>query len=452
VAIDYLGNNLGAIRNVTLKAGAGSGAVGLSMTRKWPGPTLVQNLTVEGFATGIATAQTEYGLTFEHIHLHDQTLAAIRNDQNALAIHDIEIRGSAAAIFNGGNKSFLAIDGGHAGASDVSSFIRNDGMVALRTVILGSKTVSGILHGRDQWTPTDPPDWLPAAADPPPDPAVGPDQWISPGRFGANGDAGQDATNAVRRAIATGAAVLYLPHGTYAINDSIDIPPTLRRIVGMNSTIKVASVRQSTFARSSGMFRVSSAGQSLAIERLAFDNSDRGDQLAIELSGRRDLTVRDVVSAGVTLMDRKPTGGRLFLEDVCCGRVNIAGRQPVFARQLDTEGGGVRITNQGSPLSILGLKTEGVCTIVDNEAGAHTDIFGGLAYVVHDGTGPAVPAYRNNDSWLSASFVEESLRAGSRYEIYLSRNPADQRGMIPVTRFPERGFGRFIPTLVDAPH
>src|SRR6185312_3076874 len=43
IGIDYLGNNIGAVRNVTLRAGPGSGAVGLSMTRKWPGPALIQN-------------------------------------------------------------------------------------------------------------------------------------------------------------------------------------------------------------------------------------------------------------------------------------------------------------------------------------------------------------------------------------------------------------------------
>lgn len=451
IAIDFLGNNIGAIRNVTLRAKPGSGAIGLSMTRKWPGPTFIQNLTVQGFGTGIATAQTEYGLTFEHIRLYDQTLAAIRNDQNALTIRDLDIRGPSPAIINGGAKSFLAIDGGHAGTRDISSFIRNDGIASLRTVALEGGTVSGVLSGRDRWTAQSPPTWRPTLADSPPVPAVTPDQWVNPVHFGATGDPNQDATDALRRAIATGAAVLYLPHGIYAIHDSIDIPASLQRIVGMNSTIKVVAARPPTFARSSGMFRIASSGPSLAIERLAFDNSYLGDQLAIEVSGQRDVTIRDVVSAGVTLLDRKPSGGRVFLEDVCCGRMQIGGHSPVFARQFDTEGGGVRIANQGSPLSILGLKTEGTCTIVDNAMGARTDIFGGLVYVVRDGPGPSVPAFRNSESWLSTSFAEESLRAGSRYDVYLGRNPSDPGDIVSVADFPERGFGRFVPDLRDEP-
>ena len=48
IGIDYLANNIGAVRDVTLRAPADSGAIGLSMMRKWPGPALVQRVTIEG--------------------------------------------------------------------------------------------------------------------------------------------------------------------------------------------------------------------------------------------------------------------------------------------------------------------------------------------------------------------------------------------------------------------
>jgi hypothetical protein len=161
--------------------------------------------------------------------------------------------------------------------------------------------------------------------------------------------------------------------------------------------------------------------------------------------------LRDVVSAGTTLLDRKAAGGRTFLEDVCCGRIQLAGAQPVIARQFDTEGGGIRIADQGSPLSILGLKTEGVSVILDNSAGAHTDIFGGLVYMVRDGADAAIPAFHNTDSWLAAAFVEESLRANSRYQTYIGAVANSQREAVPVGKFPARGFGRFVPDLIDQP-
>jgi hypothetical protein len=223
------------------------------------------------------------------------------------------------------------------------------------------------------------------------------------------------------------------------------VPASVRRILGLHSTLKILAARKPGFSRAGGMLKIAGAGPSVSIERLAFDNTNMGQQLAIEVAGRRDVVIKDVVAAGVTLLDRKDGGGRVFLEDVCCGRLQTAGPAPVFARQFDTEGGGVRITNLGSPLWLLGLKTEGISTIVENHPGARTDIFGGLVYMVR--TGPPVPAFSNDGGWLSACFAEESLRPGSHYEIYL----ADKGRNVAADTFPPRGLAHFVPDLTAAP-
>ena len=447
IAIDYLANNIGEIAHVTLTAPAGSGLIGLSMTRKWPGPALIRDLTVHGFGCGIATAQTEYGLTFENILLDGQGVA-LRNDQNALALRGLVIRGKGRAIVNKGPKGFIALENARIEtpqpAGDHPAF-DNDGVMVLRNVALAPPGASGrrfdgILSGA-QWTSKPPPSWLPALSQAPTAPQGA---WVNATKFGAVPDPGRDSTDGLRRAFASGATAVYLPHGIYAISDSITIPASVHRIMGFYSTIRILPTRQPGFQRSSGMFDVSTGGEPLAIEKLAFDNTNQGHQLAIALSGPRDMLVRDVVAAGVDLMDRKATGGRLYIQDVCCGRMQIAGPQPVQAEQFDTEGGGVRIVNLGSPLRLLGLKTEGIATILDNRAGAHSDIFGGLVYMVREGH--PLPAFLNKDGWLSASFAEESLRPNSHYDIYLAG------GRIHAAEtFPARGLGRFVPDLTDSP-
>ena len=133
IGIDYLANNIGAIRNVTVTAPAGSGAVGLALTRKWPGPALIRNLSIHGFDTGIATAQTEYGLTFDHIRLADQRTTALRNDQNSLTLNDLNTQGVARAIVNAGEKGLIAIEGGQIDAAPDAA-IQNAGMVIGREV------------------------------------------------------------------------------------------------------------------------------------------------------------------------------------------------------------------------------------------------------------------------------------------------------------------------------
>ncbi|WP_445682834.1 glycosyl hydrolase family 28-related protein [Radicibacter daui] len=451
IAIDFLGNNSDAIRNVTLTAGTGSGLVGLSMTRKWPGPTLVQNLTVNGFATGIATAQTEYGLTFEHIRLSSQTSAAIVNDQNALTFRDLQISGANARILNRGDKAFLAVDGGSAPGAGIADVLQNDAYAVLRDFAVSGTRQNVILQADAQPQPLVTPSWHLALQEPPVAPSPPTDRWVSVATYGATGNPSEDATTALRSAFASGAAVIYLPNGTYPVSANIDVPASVERIVGMNSTIVPYSPRPWTFSRDNGIFRAATAGAPLTIERLAFDTAGTGLQVGVELSGSRDIVLRDVVSAGVTMLDRRATGGQAFLDNMCCGLLRITGSQPVFARQFDSEGTTTRIINQGSPLVILGLKTEGVTTILDNQAGARSEIFGGLIYVVRDGADASVPAFRNVGSWLSATLVEESLRSGSRYQTYIGRSPDDPQGSLPVTGFPARGYGRFVPGLQDAP-
>jgi hypothetical protein len=403
------------------------------MTRKWPGPALIRNVSIEGFETGVATAQTEYGLTFDHIRLTGQRGAAFRNDQNALSIRDLEVQGPAPAVVNSGAKGFIAIDGGKITAASST----NSGMILTRNV--EGAPPDWKTAARSAWTPK------PFEIAQPPE--LAPARWANTAKYGAAPDSPAVATEGLHRAFASGEATVYLPHGTYLIDDTIEIPATVRRIVGMNSTIRVAPSRRPSFSRTAGMLRIASAGESLSIENLAFDNTNQGAQLAVEVSGERDVILRDIVSAGVVLLDRAKDGGRVRLENVCCGRMEIAGPRPVEAVQFDTEGGGTRIANRGSPLSILGLKTEGISTIVDNRDGARTDIFGGLVYMVRDPKGEPPPAFQSSGSHLSAAFAEEVLKPGNQYRVYLSH----EGGNVEAKDFPERGPGRFATSLSADP-
>jgi len=461
VALDYLGNNLGAVRNVTLRAPASSGAIGLSMTRKWPGPTLIQNLEIDGFGVGIEVAHTEYGLTFDHVRLTNQRIIGLHNDQNALAMRDIYISGPAPLIANTGSKAFIAIDASvlvSHGTSDLKTAIKNEGTVNVRALTLdvqksGANKVTGplngVLEGFAQWHPVSLEPWLPQVQETPPVLSAPLDQWENAARFGATGEANQDATENLRRLFASGAAVVYLPRGTYSIGETIEIPKSVQRIVGMNSTLQILPGRRKELALDQPMFRIATDGPPLAIERLHFDHTDQGLRTGVEITGGRDVRVKDAIGAGVTLIDRKVNGGRVFVENVCCGKFQFAGNRPVFARQLNTEGGGTRIVNS-SPLWLLGLKTEGITTVLENRQGGRADIFGGLIYMVRETDSPP-PAFVNNNGWLSASFAEESLRANSRYKVIATHDVEGDVRTFDATGFPERGYGRVVPRLVMAP-
>ncbi len=449
IGIDYLANNIGAIRHVRVIAPPGSGAVGISMQRKWPGPALLQHVDVRGFATGIAVANTEYGVTLDHVSLEGQRDIGLSNDGNAVTAADLTIDAPATAIANPGPGGLIALREAvlRRSGEDATAMVNRGAVVAHGVVFDGFASpegtngpLVGVWQG-ERWQAEKAPS-VPALEDAPQSISDPPALWLNVARFVKPGDRSGDITAALRSAMATGAATIYLPYGRYTIDDGIAIPPTVRRIVGMNASITVRPERQPGFARDAGMFRIDRPGPPLRIERLAFDMTDLGDQLAVQVSAQRDVTLRDIVTAGTSLLDRTTDGGRVFIEDVCCGSLRIAGPGPVYARQLDTEGGGTRIVNDGSPLAILGLKTEGDCTVLDNRNGAHSVIYGGLLYVVRDADA-RVPAFVNADASLLASFIEESFRPASRYSVYLRDAGHD----VSAASFPARGYGRIVPWL-----
>ncbi len=426
IGIDYLANNIGAVRDVTVRAPQNSGSIGIAMLRKWPGPALLQNVAISGFETGIAVGNTEYGITLDHVHLSGQRAVGLRNDGNAVSASHLDAD-APTPIANADPKGLVTL---------VDSALHAP---------TEEKPISGTFSG-SHWQPFPGNVTMPDIPAEPNDPIA---SWVNVLRFANPASGNQDITQALRRAMASGAATIYLPYGAYTITEAIEIPPTVRRIVGMNAAITVTPQRNPNFARTSGMFRITLPGPPLLIDRIVFDMTNLGDQLAVEQTGARDVELRDIVTAGTSLLKRAPDGGRTFIEDVCCGQISVAGPAPVYAWQLDTEGGGTRILNEGSPLAILGLKTEGDCIVLDNRAGARSEILGGLLYVVHDADA-SVPAFRNTDASLQASFVEESFQQASRYTTYLEDTRNGQTRQMPATGFPARRYGRIVPLLTTS--
>jgi hypothetical protein len=441
IGIDYLASNIGAVRNVVVRALGGSGAIGISMQRKWIGPALLQHVTVQGFATGIAVANTEYGITLDHVTLRGQRRIGLQNASNAVSAAHLTIDTPGEAIAN--TTAFGLVALADSQVTGRGPFTNRGAILADDVRVSPANTVlNGVFNGENFQAMPLPPVSVPDAPAPPDDP---PAAWVNVLRFAASSTTGeQDITQALHRAMASGASTIYLPYGRYTITDGVSIPPNVRRIVGFNSSITVKPDRNPTFARDTGMFRIDQPGPPLTIERVVFDMTNLGDQLAVQQTASRDLVLRDIVTAGTSLLHRSAGGGRTFIQDVCCGTMQIAGPAPVYAEQFDTEGGGSRIINDGSPLVVLGIKTEGDCTVLDNRAGAHSTILGGLLYIVSHAD-PAVPAFRNQGGWLQASFIEESFSAESSYRVYLKDASAHRE--IPASDFPPRRFGRLVPLL-----
>ncbi len=137
IGIDYLANNLGAVRDVLVTAPMGSGATGIAMTRKWPGPALLQRVTVHGFGTGIAVANTEYGVTMDHVRLEAQRDIGLANDRNAVAAAHLSVETSGTAIANTSPMGLIVLaDSELRRAGGESDPVDNRGVIVAHGLIL----------------------------------------------------------------------------------------------------------------------------------------------------------------------------------------------------------------------------------------------------------------------------------------------------------------------------
>ncbi|MFC7052619.1 glycoside hydrolase family 55 protein [Hansschlegelia quercus] len=458
VALDYLANNIGAVRRVSLVGRAGSGAVGLALTRKWIGPALISDVTVDGFDVGIDVANTEYGVTMAHIRVRNARNAGLRNAGNLVAVDDLVVEtASGPAVKNASLGGLVMVNGGAFSGSGGAA-IENRGYLTLSGVkstgfaalFPRSKEVDGDgSFGPDNKRLGDA-DWRLGPADAP---AVdlGPrDQWVDITAFGARPGRDFDSTKAIRRAFQSGARTIVFPYGDYMVTDVIEIPETVRAILGMHATITVGDARAPRFdRRENGIFKVATGGDPLHIEKLTFDMTDRGGQLGYELTGDRVVAIEDQVTAGVNLVERRPTGGPLFVSNACCGAAMIAGPAPVWMRQFNSEGAkSARLRNDGSRVRVLGMKVEQEVTILENRGGGVSEIVGGFFYPVVPGDEPR-PLVVNDGGEVRLGYAEEAFRKDATYDVHVSS--AVGKRLVTKRMLPMRNASgaRIVPFIAD---
>ncbi len=444
IGIDYLANNFGAVRNVAIKSSAQSGAIGISLKRKWAGPALLSNVTIEGFDTGIETDNTEYGITIDSLILKNQRKIGLLNNHNVVSANNLQISGSPQPLINQAEDGLVVLVGSELESSEkkAEAYI-NKGTMNIRNSIANGKAIDGV-YEKNNMLSASAQDWSLPVKQSPETIKEPMKNWVAVNLSQTD----EDATGAVRKAFNSGASSIYFPYGNYDISDNIIIPASVQRIIGMGSTIRAVKQRSPKFSRELGFLRVTGGGNPLTIEHLAFDNSYLGDQVGVELSGKRSLILRDVVGAGVTTLKRTATGGEAFLENTCCGLLDFAGKNGIWARQLNTEGGRARIVNDGAPLWVLGIKTERNCTVLENKNGAQTEVLGGLLYIVQPPEKP-MPAFRNIDAKLLVSYAEEAFDPKATYQTHIMGSKKGVENIVKADDLPKRNKARMAGQIVN---
>ena len=383
VAIDYVSNNDGSIHDVSIVSENGQGNTGIALTRHYAGPLMIKNVYIHGFQVGISTAAYEYGATIESLTLEDQTVAGITNLEQTITIRGLKSTNTVPALIN--NYGFAILLGARLmGGSSATQAIQTNGNLYLRGVSTTgygatlqdtstgvAKDIKGTigeyvvgapmtLNGSSEAASLN----LPVKETPSfQDSNLA--HWAAfvPNYYGD--------TKGLQAVFSGKTSTVYFPFGAYlSFNEAaVDVPDTVHRIVGFSSV-----VNGSTAGTNGGGIRFivnSNSTQPLIIEQFGYG-------VKVEHHGTRPIVIKD----GSFGYSSFPGAGELFLEDVVTGQIAFRAGQSVWARQLDDEYTGTKITNAGS-LWVLGLKTEQSGIVINTTNGGQTEVLGNLIYPSH---------------------------------------------------------------------
>jgi hypothetical protein len=415
VGLDFISSNGGLVSNVRIYSEDGSGVVGLAMTRNEPGPLLIKNVAIFGFAYGVDIARPVYNIVMENVSLARQQNAGIRHEGNSLTIRKLYSNNQVPALqtSSGGSSAAVTLLGAVLrGGRFENSAIQNLGNSSL--LYLRDITTTGYnsaLEGVDginlreylsdtTYTLFNNPARaslnLPVRATPSYQ-DTNLDNWI---RYTGNTDTLQSVLN-------SGKATVYMQARAYSDPFvTVTVPDTVKRIIGFDS-------------RFNGGIRFiveSNSTTPLIIERVGYG-------VSVDHKGKRPVVLKSSTFNYLS----QPGVGSLFLEDVVMEPFTVQPGQSVWARQLNMETDKTRIINNGGQLWIAGFKIENRGTLIDTRNNGKTELLGGFVFPALD-PGQDI-AFRSSDSQISLNFIQNGFVAGYGYRVFVeeTRNGVTRR-------------------------
>jgi hypothetical protein len=463
VALDFLGNNYCALRNVTLQSSDTnhSGAIGLALQRYASGPCLMKNVVINGFDYGIKVANSEYSLTFEDLTLLNQKLYGIYNASNVLSIRHLFSTNSVPAIYNANAAGLIALVGAILqGGSSQDSAIQNHGTLYARDI--ASSGYASALPGQgsaiteyDSGPVVSPFGAKPTSLNLPveetpffEDSSLS--NWKSVTSCGADPTGRVDSSGAIQAAINSGATTVYFPTGVYLVARTIVVGGKVRMLEGFNSSLNPEG---ETFDHAESLvplFKIEAGAADVTLDHFrlgAYNPHPAPGVIFVQQDSARPLVLRDSLIGGrpttVAYQNTSHGTGTLFVENVAASPWQVLFPQAVFAKQINPESNITKITNKGGKLWILGLKTEGTGTNIETEDGGSTEVLGGLIYPVWkppaDSTSFVVKDSRASFIYAVSSY--KSAAAGGNFALQVKEIQHGTEKSLPSASVRARGFG-----------
>ncbi len=436
IGLQFNASNQGTIRNVTIRAAEGSGAIGLDMGfTDEIGPLLVRNLAVEGFELGINTKWPVNSATFEHVTLRGQRKYGWWNYHQMVFVRDLDSENAVPAIFNEKDSwgTVTLVDSRIVGkdAGPKTPGILNQRQMYLRNVDISgyAKSVDNADKGRDKgdidaageiaedtshknvtglfrsipdntFATAGEVTHLPVKESPAVPWGAPAKDWVNLVTFGADPTGKADASAALQAAIDSGARTVYLPAGMrFQFNETVELRGPVERIIGLEGNFHTDGGAVWKLVDGKHPRKLPDA-QTVVIERMSGTSGGAG--IRIRHESRRALVVSSTIGFGV----EGHGAGDIFLDDFC-GTLNLhQPGQSAWCRQLNTEHTGTMLRNNGGRLWILGMKTEKIGTIIETVDGGITDAAGVFIYS-NQGWDEKVPAFIIDNSTATLAGTNE---------------------------------------------
>ena len=438
IGIDFISSNRGSVEGVTIKAPEGSGHTGIAMTRNWPGPAMIQDVIIDGFATGIAMRHWQYGMTFEKIQMRNQSKIGIRNTDNVLTMRNIDFKGSVPFYMGSGKGSMLCLlDSTIIGENTRSLDAISCGafLNLHRVTVAGYKNVAvkaryrynkktkqsqqvsyqivksakngtkefipqldigqtyhGKGKGKKQAT------WLHLPIEDAPIFRPKPEQWT----YGGN------SSKSIQAVIDNGAEYIYLPARTcIKLTDTLKIRGNVKLIMGMASCIIAPKGKAAV--------RIEH-GKSPAVAMEYISCQGRIDHVS-----KRTFILRHSDHKGF----HASGAGKTHIVDVIGKDYVIGKKHTIWARQLNAEFGNEPLMTNSGTAWILGFKMESSRRGKDKNGNTSTgtpsilntsgslELYGGLLYTLGDkkNHAPTIPAFTNEKGGIALSWRRNGIPA-----------------------------------------
>ncbi len=435
VGIKFYSNNTGLMKDVLIR---GNGVCGLDLGfNDQNGPLLIQDIHIEGFATGINTGHILNSQTLSRVTVRDASQVGLLHRGQVLAVEGLDVAGCPLPIDTDGvlatvdcrlegkgEQTGLAIKiqeadsvvyaarltmGPGAGIANAATGKTQTGasvreFFSPEAVTLGDKTPKTGLMLQPAREPTV--GWPKRAED-----------WVCANDFGAvDGDDKDDAEaiqKAVDEAAKRQASGVYLRGGRrgdpnwYLMKRDVTIHGSVQRVMGFGFVrIFGGSSRDATYPENLAKFIVAddpSGPQTVIFQHLQVFAPE--PSFGIEARSAKRTVVCQ--TTGGTVIARPSS--TVFMTN-CVGHCYQEKGSTIWARQWNTERGPaivkVNTRNRGGQLWILGMKTEATSVKVETTDGGRTEILGVHNYNT-DGSKDDTPFFRVVDAAMSVAAYRE---------------------------------------------